>query len=71
MPITSRIIPCPEAEGEIKEGLEVLFTNGAKQQLTDLKDFFVQESELELLKLAISLLENIKEDRIKRSAPSA
>ncbi len=48
-------------EGQDKDAFTVTFTNGAKQQINDLKDFFNQSDELELIKLAISLLENIRE----------
>lgn len=52
-----------QEEGKEKDAFTVTFTNGAKQQISDLKQFFKQPDELELIKLAISLLENIREQQ--------
>lgn len=64
MPLEGKEQKITEDGGE-KDAFVVTFTNGARQQLADLKMFFKQENELELIKLAISLLENVKENRQK------
>lgn len=51
--------------GEDKAGLAVYFTNGALQQLEELKAFFNVSDNLETVKVAISFLQQIKEDREK------
>ena len=62
-------------DGQEKEALIFSFTNGAKEQLLKLKEFFKQENELELLMLAISLLQKVKEqqeveDKSKSKSPT-
>lgn len=49
--------------GEDKQGVAVYFTNGALQQLQELKAFFHVSSDLETVKVAISFLQQIKEQR--------
>lgn len=49
--------------GEEKAGVAVYFTNGALQQLQELKSFFQAQSDLETVKIAISFLQQIKEQR--------
>lgn len=50
-----------DTDGAERQALVFTFTNGAKDQILDLKDHFKQTSELELIKLAISVLQKIKE----------
>lgn len=52
--------------GEDKSGLAVYFTNGALQQLHELKEFFSAQSDLETVKLAISFLQRIKENETSK-----
>lgn len=66
MPIQSEEKKIDE-NGEQKDALAVTFTNGAKQQISELKDFFNQSSELELIKLAISVLQEAKESRTRKT----
>ncbi len=49
--------------GEDKQGVAVYFTNGALQQLQELKEFFKAPSDLDTVKIAISFLQQIKEQR--------
>lgn len=49
--------------GENKDGVAVYFTNGALQQLQELKTFFNAPSDLDTIKIAISFLQQIKEQR--------
>lgn len=65
MPITSEKGKKNE-EGIEKDSITFTFTNGAKDQLAELKEHFSQENELELIKLAISLLQKIKENEAKK-----
>ncbi|MEK7103532.1 MAG: hypothetical protein AAB870_04260 [Patescibacteria group bacterium] len=60
MPIISKIEKLAE-DGIEKDAFVVSFTNGAKDQITDLKEFFEQKSEQELIELGISLLQRLKE----------
>ncbi len=53
-------------EGQDRAAIAITFTNGAKEQLSELKNYFKQEDELELIKLAISFLVNVKEDQEKK-----
>lgn len=55
--------------GEDKAGLAVYFTNGALQQLQELKGFFKSSTDLDTVKLAISFLQQIKESRESAKKP--
>lgn len=59
--------------GEEKDGLAVYFTNGALQQLQELKAFFKVSNDLETVKVAISFLQQIKErqEREKKTDPDS
>jgi hypothetical protein len=73
MPITSSVIKdYKDNDGSLKEALSFTFTNGAKEQLTELKTFFKQADELEVLKLAISSVQRFKEqqEKIKKETSS-
>jgi len=61
MPITKNKATIQEGE-ENKEALTFAFTNGAKQQLEQLKEFFKKNDELEVLELAIGFLQKVKEN---------
>lgn len=52
-----------QENGEDKAGLAVYFTNGALQQLQELKAFFNAPTDLETVKIAISFLQQIKENK--------
>lgn len=60
MPITSEMGKKTE-EGIEKDSLIVTFTNGAKDQLAELQEYYKSASELEVIKLGISYLQRIKE----------
>jgi hypothetical protein len=60
MPITSENTTVNE-DGQEKNGLTFTFTNGAKEQLEELKKFFKSPTELDVIKLGISVLQNFKE----------
>ncbi len=49
------------AEGGDKKAFVVTFTNGALEQVEELKSFFKANNNLELVKLGISLLQQFKE----------
>lgn len=56
-------------DGVTRDALAFYFTNGAKDQIQELREFFKQETDLELIKLAISVLQKIKEtNEAKRGA---
>lgn len=48
-------------DGRDKEALVVSFTNGAKQQLEELKNHFKASDLLEVVKLGVSFLQRLKE----------
>ena len=55
-----------EKDGEKKDCFQIDFTNGALQQLKELKDFFHIENETNTIKVAISFLQKMKEEREKK-----
>ncbi len=58
-------------EGETeKQGFSVTFTNGTLAQLEELKEFFKKADKLDVIKLAISILQNAKEAQEKKPAPT-
>lgn len=63
MPTQSHIEETPKEDGTTTEKLHVEFTNGSLQQLRELGDFFDVKSNdpSEVVKLAISLLQNLKD----------
>jgi hypothetical protein len=64
MPITSKTQNnFKDEDGKEKEALEFSFTNGAREQIKELGEYFKQSSELETIKLAISLLQRLKEQQ--------
>lgn len=69
MPINSKIETTTE-DGIRKDAMVFSFTNGAREQLAELTLHFKKESELELIKLAISLLQKFKEDDDKNKIQS-
>ncbi len=48
--------------GESKDALEVTFTNGAREQLVELQKFLKAPTELDVIKLGISILQKFKDD---------
>ena len=56
--------------GENKAGLAVYFTNGAWQQLQELKAFFKTQTDLDAIKLGISFLQQVKESRESKKTDS-
>ncbi len=60
MPILGRKEKISE-EGESKEGFVVTFTNGALDQLNDFSNFYNKNDLTEVIKLAVSFLQQIKE----------
>lgn len=65
MPVTAKNKKVRE-EGQEKNALVVNFTNGALEQINELKKYFNAPSELEIVKLGISILQDIKEDKEKK-----
>lgn len=56
-----------EEGGENKDAVVFTFTNGAKQQLEELQKHYKKDTSLDVVKLAISLLQKLKEvDEEKR-----
>jgi hypothetical protein len=56
--------------GEQKDAFVVTFSNGALSQVEELKHFFGRESNLELIKSAISFLQLLKEQEEKKKPPN-
>lgn len=52
-----------ERDGTTKEEFTVAFTNGALEQLRDLKKFLNAPDELTVVKLGISILQKAKEEK--------
>lgn len=65
MPVSSQNVTTTE-DGQEKAALQVTFTNGAKQQLEDLMTFYKTPDTLEVIKLAIGLLQKFKETEQKK-----
>lgn len=65
MPVTGKNEKVHE-EGLEKDALVVSFTNGAKEQIEELKKHFNAPTELEVVKLGISLLQSLKEKGEKK-----
>lgn len=62
MPTASQLDEVPKDDGSTVERLNMEFTNGSLQQLRDLAGYFdVKGDPSEVVKLAISLLQNIKD----------
>ena len=59
MPISSTTTIVQE-EDQNKNAVMISFTNGAKQQIEELKTYFNVPNEAEVVKLGISLLANLK-----------
>ncbi len=69
MPVSGKNETIKE-EGQDKQAFTVSFTNGAKEQIEELKKHFSASSELEIVKLGISILQNLKErDEKKANEP--
>jgi len=62
MTMNGEVTKREKEDGTTEEVLEFTFSNGAKQQLEDLKKHFEMESSLDVLKLGISFLQHIKEE---------
>lgn len=69
MPATSNKVKVNE-DGVEKDGLSFTFTNGAKEQLEELKAFFKVDTELDVLKTGISILANFKKEKEKEKDAS-
>lgn len=61
MPLTGEDKKIKEG-GEDKDAFVISFTNGALDQLNDLKAFFKKGDNLEIIKMGISFLQLLKED---------
>jgi hypothetical protein len=59
-----------QEDGQEKEAVILKFTNGAKTQLEELKNFLHVSSELEVIKFGISVLENYKNEKKKKETES-
>jgi hypothetical protein len=66
MSVTSRNEKVQE-EGQEKDAFTVSFTNGAKDQLEELRVHYKASDLLELIKLGISFLQRIKENDEKKA----
>lgn len=63
MSITSKSTTINE-DGPEKNAFTITFTNGAKQQLEELKEFLKAKTELDVIKMGISLLQKLKENKL-------
>ena len=54
-------------DGRDKDGFSVNFTNGAKDQLEELKEYFKASNLTEVIKLGVSFLQRVKESEEGRS----
>jgi hypothetical protein len=62
MPTKSEFEEVPKEDGSTSKKLHVEFTNGSLEQLEDLAKFFdVKGDPSEVVKLAISFLQNVKD----------
>lgn len=68
MPANSKTEKVQE-DGKEKDALVFTFTNGAKEQIEELKAFFKSKTELDVLKTGISILANFKKEK-ERNATS-
>lgn len=71
MPITGKSEKIQE-EGQEKDATTISFTNGAKEQLEELRKHFNSPDFTEVVKLGISLLQRIKdseEEKKKEQSP--
>lgn len=69
MPITSSNTSVTE-EGKKKDAFTVVFTNGAKEQLESLQAFTKSKDPLDVVRLGISLIQDIKEKEEKKREQS-
>jgi len=67
MTLDSEVTKRKKEDGTVEEVLNFTFSNGAKQQLEDLKKHFDMENALDVVKLGISFLQHIKEEDDKGS----
>lgn len=67
MPINSKNAKVQE-DGQEKDALVFTFTNGAKEQLEELKSFFKVDNELDVIKSGISILANFKKEKEKKES---
>jgi hypothetical protein len=56
-----------DEDGVQKDAFIVTFTNGAKDQIEELKNFFKKTEDIEVITLAISFMQKIKEIEEKKS----
>jgi hypothetical protein len=66
MPVTGKSEVIRE-EGQDKDAYSVSFTNGAKEQLEELKTFLKVTELTDVVKVAIALVQRIKEEREKQN----
>ncbi len=52
-----------QEDGENKDAFVISFTNGALSQLQSLKDFLGADDPIEVVKVGISFLQKIKEEK--------
>lgn len=70
MPTSSQLEEVPKDDGSTIEKLHVEFTNGSLEQLRDLAKFFdIKGDPSEVIKLAISVLQNAKDRSMVKSEP--
>lgn len=71
MPTKSELEEVPTQDGSTSKKLHVEFTNGSLEQLEDLAKFFnVQGGPSEVVQLAISFLQNLKDKNTKDERPN-
>ncbi|HVZ67242.1 MAG TPA: hypothetical protein VG917_03180 [Patescibacteria group bacterium] len=56
-----------QEDGEEKDAVIVRFTNGAKQQIESLKEYYKANEELDVVKLGISVLQKMRELEEKKA----
>lgn len=70
MPLSSQMEDVPKEDGSTSKKLHVEFSNGSLQQLEDLGEYFgVAGGPPEVVQLAISFLQNLKDKRTAADKP--
>lgn len=70
MPVNSKSEKVHE-DGQEKDALILTFTNGAKEQIEELKNFLNADTELDVIKTGISILQNWKQSKEKEQRAGA
>ncbi len=68
MPVTNEKKMEMQEDGTEKEVLTLKFSNGALQQIEDLAKFIGTNDSVDVIKLGISFLQKVKEDKEKSNS---